>query len=169
MPVLHREGIERLVWHAGQGHAIFLVTGTSLPLAQAVALGLVLRLAVRGVATSIGVCATRLEERDGCWTGRIVGEAIFGEAKARAVRRIAREKGFDLRRSYAYGDAASDRWILETVGQSFAVNPSRDLETIARRHNWSILSWGKREREPAEKARMSQRSIEAVARPGNLE
>src|SRR2546430_9682831 len=53
---------------------------------------LVVRLAARGVTASVGVCATRLEAVDGRWTGRILGEAMFGEAKARRVRQLAHER-----------------------------------------------------------------------------
>jgi len=135
------EGVDQVAWHAQQGHAIVLVSGTLAPLAQEMALALVVRLAVRGIAASVAVCATRLEENDGQWTGRIVGDAMFGEAKERAVRRLAGEKGFELAQCYAYGDCISDRWMLEAVGRPAAVNPSRRLETLARRKRWPVLTW----------------------------
>lgn len=144
LPVPHffAEGVERVAWHAGQGHAIVLVSGTLEPLASAAALALVLRLAVGGVTASIGVCATRLEEADGIWTGRVVGEAMFGEAKARAVKKIAKELQLDLSRCYAYGDGANDRWLLAAVGKPAAVNPSRKLARIAQEQGWPVLHWG---------------------------
>jgi HAD superfamily hydrolase (TIGR01490 family) len=142
VPVLLRhEGLERVAWHTAQGHAIVLVSGTPAPLARNVAVKLGMRLALRGLAGSIEVCATELEERAGCWTGRIVGEAMFGEAKARAVRRLAKERGFDLERCYAYADCASDRWMLQAVGRPVAVNPSWALARIARRCRWTVLRW----------------------------
>jgi HAD superfamily hydrolase (TIGR01490 family) len=133
--------MERIAWHTAQGHAVVLVTGTLAPLANEVALALVLRLAVRGITTSIGVCATRLEESAGRWTGRIVGDAMFAEAKMRAVQQLAKKAGFDLARSYAYGDTASDRWLLGAVGQPVVVNPSRELQRIARMLGWPMLWW----------------------------
>src|SRR5713101_5192034 len=110
------------------------------------ALALVVRLAVRGIKSSIGVCATLLEEAEEKWTGRIVGEAMFGEAKARAVRKLAAEQGLDLARCYAYGDSASDRWLLEAVGKPAAVNASDELARIARKQGWPMLSWEKDKR-----------------------
>jgi alcohol-forming fatty acyl-CoA reductase len=133
--------MERIAWHAAQEHAVVLVTGTLAPLAHEVALALVLRLAVRGITTSVGVCATRLEESGGRWTGRIIGEAMFAEGKMRAVQQLATKAGFDLARSYAYGDTASDRWLLGAVGQPVAVNPSRELQRIARMLDWPVLWW----------------------------
>src|SRR5437764_331249 len=94
------------------------------------------RLAVRGIRVSVGVCATQLEERNGRWTGRIIGDAMYGDGKARAVKRIAAEGAFDLSQCYAYGNCSNDRWMLEAVGQGVAVNPSRRMESLARRRGW---------------------------------
>jgi HAD superfamily hydrolase (TIGR01490 family) len=141
VPRFFRDAVERIAWHAEQGHAIFLVSGTLAPLAQEMALALVVRLAVRGITALVAVCATRLEQREGRWTGRILGDAMFGEAKARAVAQLARCKGFDLAKCYAYGDSWSDRWMLEAVGHAATVNPSWRIERLARRRGWSVLSW----------------------------
>jgi phosphoserine phosphatase len=118
-----------------------LVSGTLEPLASAAALALVLRLAVNGITSSIGVCATRLEEVDGMWTGRVVGEAMFGKAKARVLEKLAEETRLDLSQCYAYGDRANDQWLLAAVGKPAAVNPSRKLERIAREQGWPVLHW----------------------------
>jgi HAD superfamily hydrolase (TIGR01490 family) len=141
LPAFFPDAIHRATWHASQGHAIVLVTGTLEPLAKQAALALTIRLLARGITTSIRVCATRLEETHDRWTGRITGEAIFGQAKARAVQRIAAESAFDLARCYAYGDTASDRWMLGAVGSPAAVNPSRELDRIARLRAWPIFLW----------------------------
>src|SRR5207253_3353549 len=58
-------------------------------LAALAARALEMELAVRGFAMKIRVCSTRLEEMKGQWTGRIAGEAMFGQAKARAVAALA--------------------------------------------------------------------------------
>jgi len=141
LPAFFPEALHRATWHASRGHAIVLVTGTLEPLAKQAALALTIRLLARGITTSIRVCATRLEETHDRWTGRIAGEAIFGQAKARAVQCIAAESGFDLARCYAYGDTATDRWMLGAVGSPAAVNPSRELDRIARLRAWPIFLW----------------------------
>jgi phosphoserine phosphatase len=146
LPGFFPGALDRLARHAAQSHTIVLVTGTLEPLAKQAALALTLRLLIRGITASVGVCATRLEEIDGCWSGRITGDAMFGEAKARVVQRIAACSGFDLAKCYAYGNATDDRWMLGAVGRPAAVNPSRELERIARLRNWPILRW--KENEP---------------------
>ena len=72
---------------------------------------------------------------------------MFGEAKGRAVREMAAEKGFDLAQCYAYGDSVSDQWMLEAVGRPVAVNASWRLKTLACRKSWPALTWA-RERKP---------------------
>src|SRR5712672_4234876 len=143
-PRFFPEGVNQVAWHARQGHAIVLVSGTLAPLAQEMALALTLRLAVRGIGASVAVCATRLEENEGRWTGRILGDAMFGEAKGRAVRRIAAEGGFDLSRCYAYENNENDRWMLEAVGRPTAVNPSRGMERLVGRRGWPVLLWAEK-------------------------
>jgi HAD superfamily hydrolase (TIGR01490 family) len=160
MPVpLYPQAIERVTWHAARGHLIVLVSGTLEPLAERAARALEAEFGARELRRTIRVCSTRLEEKNERWTGRIAGEAMFGEAKARAIRRIAAEADLELRRCFAYGDSASDRWMLEAVGKPAAVNPSNDLARIARRNEWAILRWGK-EKTLTPRTRSAQRSQE---------
>jgi HAD superfamily hydrolase (TIGR01490 family) len=141
VPRFFPAAMNQVAWHAKEGHGIVLVSGTLAPLAEKMALALAVRLAVRGIEASVGVCATRLEEKDGRWTGRIIGDAMFGKAKARAVRRIAGEGGFDLSQCYAYGNCVNDRWMLEAVGRPAVVNASRGIARVARRRGWMALTW----------------------------
>lgn len=145
-PRFFLEGVDQVAWHARQGHAIVLVSGTVAPLAQEMALALTVRLAVRGIAARVAVCATRLEENEGRWTGRIVGDAMVGQAKGRAVLRLAKEEGFDLARCYGYGDSTTDRAMLEAVGRPCVVNPVEGMEKLARRRDWAVLAWADRQR-----------------------
>lgn len=133
--------VDRAAWHVAQGHTIVLVSGTLMPLAVATALLLHVRLLQRGLAANILVLATQLEEANDLWTGKVVGTPMFGRAKARALRQIARQHGFDLSRSYAYANALHDLAMLEANGRPSVVNPSLDLENIAKRRDWPIFRW----------------------------
>jgi phosphoserine phosphatase len=143
VPVFFEEAMKRVVWHGKQGHTIVLLSGTLEPLAREAGRALEAALAERGIYCELYVCATRLEEVDGKWAGKILGEAMFGEAKERAARRIAAELKLDLRRCYAYGDSVSDRWLLGAVGLPVAVNPCRKLARLARMRGWTVLKWEK--------------------------
>jgi HAD superfamily phosphoserine phosphatase-like hydrolase len=166
MPVpvpLYPEAVERVAWHAERGHLIVIVSGTLEMLAERAARLLEAELLGHRLTSKIRLCATRLEEKNERWTGRIVGAAMFGEVKARAIRRIAAEADLDLRRCFAYGDSSSDKWMLEAVGKPTAVNPSNDLGRIAQRNEWAVLLWGE-EKDFTQRTRRAQRSEEAGER-----
>jgi HAD superfamily hydrolase (TIGR01490 family) len=145
-PGFFRDGVNRIEWHARQGQAIVLVSGTLEPLAQEVSRTLEAELAAREVFVAIRVCATRLEESQGRWTGRIEGDVMNGEAKARAVRAAALEMKLDLASCYAYGDSAGDQWMLALAGRPVAVNPREELARLARMRGWPVLHWKREER-----------------------
>lgn len=161
------EAMDCVTWHAKQGHIIVIVSGTLETLAREAAKRLETTLETRGIAGSLHVCATRMEEKAGRWTGQILGEAMIGEAKSRAVRLLAAEMGINLARSYAYGDSAMDRWLLAAVGRPVAVNASKELLRIAQRKNWPTLLWEKRGQE--ESTQSSQRARRSQRRGGERE
>jgi HAD superfamily hydrolase (TIGR01490 family) len=85
------------------------------------------------------VIATRMiAGEDGKYTGEIEFYA-YGETKAKAVRELADSAGYDLSRSYAYSDSATDLPMLEEVGHPYAVNPDRSLRRIAADRGWPVL------------------------------
>ena len=163
-PPFFENGLKRIAWHARKRHLIVIVSGTLVPLAQAAARTLESELATRGTFPAIRVCATRLEEIDGLWTGKILGEAMFGEAKARAAKKIALERKLDLAHCYAYGDSADDRWLLAAVGRPFVVNPSADLARFAETLGWPALSWAGIENE-AQRRRVRKEDVEKKVLP----
>jgi HAD superfamily hydrolase (TIGR01490 family) len=85
-----------------------------------------------------GVIATRMEIEDGKYTGEISFYA-YAENKATAIEELARAKGYDLSRSYAYSDSMTDVHMLEIVGHAYAVNPDRELRRIAASRGWPVL------------------------------
>jgi HAD superfamily hydrolase (TIGR01490 family) len=88
------------------------------------------------------VVATRMDVADGKYTGDIRFYA-YAENKAKAIRDLARKRGYDLARSYAYSDSITDVHMLEAVGHPHAVNPDRELRRIARERGWPILVFDK--------------------------
>ena len=160
LPDFFEEAVEHVLWHARKGHHIVIVSGTLAPLAVRAARRLQNELWKNGADVAVHICATRLEEIDGKWSGKILGAPMFGQAKAMAVRRLANEWRLDLSRCSAYGDSVQDRWMLAAVGQPVAVNPSRGLRRAAKLHGWTVLRWSrvtqpqsKNEREYLERTR----------------
>ena len=133
--------IQCVWWHALRGDSIVLVSGTLAPLAEIAKFALERELLWRGLEVKVSLLATQPEIRDGRWTGRVAGAAMFGEEKAAAIKRFAREQGIALAQCSAYGDSSLDRWMLASVGHPFAINPTRRLRRVARLHGWQMLAW----------------------------
>ncbi|MPZ51677.1 MAG: HAD-IB family hydrolase [Acidimicrobiia bacterium] len=91
-----------------------------------------------------GAIATESEVVDGRYTGRLSSEFCYGIGKVNRVRKLADEKGYDLRLCYAYSDSSSDLPLLELVGHPVAVNPDRTLARTARERNWPIVVFARR-------------------------
>lgn len=130
--LLFEEGIDRVHWHLERRHRVVLVTGTLAPLARAVA---------RHLPCGVEVRATELETTSRHFTGRLRGFHTSSEEKARVVREEAAAYGIDLSESFAYGNAAFDREMLEAVGQAAVVNPSWRLRRLALKQGWAIHCW----------------------------
>lgn len=135
------EAISRLAWHARQGHMLVLVSGTLEPLAHIAAIALECELEARGVETRLQVSATRLEEYFGRWTGKILGNAVYGPAKREATLQFAKRHSIDLRSSHAYGNSIDDSFMLSAVGHAHVVNPNKRLATLANLYDWPVWHW----------------------------
>ena len=69
------------------------------------------------------------------WSAR----SATARARSRPSREVAEWEGYDLGRCYAYSDSASDLPMLEAVGHPVAVNPDRQLESVAHERGWPIV------------------------------
>jgi HAD superfamily hydrolase (TIGR01490 family) len=114
--------------HLAAGERVWLVTATPEELARVIARRLDLT----------GAIGTRAEERDGLFSGRLIGDLLHGEAKAAAVRELAEREGLDLAQCTAYSDSINDLPMLSLVGHAVAINPDSALRDEARRHGWEI-------------------------------
>ncbi|UJP39916.1 HAD family hydrolase [Cellulomonas palmilytica] len=114
--------------HVAAGDEVWFVTASPMEIAGLLA---------RRLGTT-GALGTVAEEHDGFYTGRLVGDMLHGEAKARAVRALAERSGIDLSRSAAYGDSTNDLPLLGTVGHPCAINPDRRLRRHAARQGWPV-------------------------------
>jgi HAD superfamily hydrolase (TIGR01490 family) len=141
VPEFFPAALQRIWRHALRGDTIVLVTGTLAPLAEIVGSALERELLLRGVDTRISVIATQLTIQDGCWTGSVSGSPMFGEAKAAAIREFAQARADYLQECVAYGNHSLDQFMLEAVGNPFAVNPTSGLRRIALRKSWQVVIW----------------------------
>ena len=88
-----------------------------------------------------GSIATELEIKNGFYTGEVVGDICYREIKADRIRKMALLNGYELQKSYAYGNEFADIPLLSSVGIPVAVNPDKKLHSLALQKNWLIEHW----------------------------
>jgi putative phosphoserine phosphatase / 1-acylglycerol-3-phosphate O-acyltransferase len=126
---LHHEVWHLIEAHKRMGHTLVLASSAT-------------RFQVDPMARAIdadAVLCTQIQERDGIVTGRVAGDALWGEAKGNAVRALAGERGIELERSYGYSNGDEDIPFLEAVGLPCAVEPETNLAALAAERGWPIL------------------------------
>ncbi|MCW4385950.1 HAD-IB family hydrolase [Salinibacterium sp. SYSU T00001] len=132
-PRLWPESVGLAREHLAKGHQVWLVTATPSIVAEVIARRL-------GLTGALG---TRLEEHDGCFTGRVLGSFLHGDHKASAARELAARAGSPLTDCWAYSDSRNDIPLLELAGNRVVVNPDLELARHAVKHGWSVMRLNK--------------------------
>jgi HAD superfamily hydrolase (TIGR01490 family) len=132
-PLVYSEALERAAEHHERGERVYIASAA-------------LQEVVEEISRRLGfdgAIASRAEIRDGAYTGRLE-RRLYGDAKADALRELARDEGIDLARSTAYSDSSSDVPFLEAVGHPVAVNPDRSLRRVATERAWPVQRFSHR-------------------------
>lgn len=104
---------------------------------------------VEPIARDLGiehVMCTRMEVKDGVFTGNIEEPACWGEGKAIAGRTFAEPRDIDLSKSYFYTDSAEDMPLMEIVGNPRPINPDTRLAARAFEEEWPIYHFDQSDR-----------------------
>ncbi|WP_433162816.1 HAD family hydrolase [Kribbella sp. CA-247076] len=117
--------------HLDAGERVWLVTAAPVEVARLLARRL-------GLTGALGTVAA---ERDGIYTGELVGDILHGPAKAEAVRALAAHEGLALASCAAYSDSVNDLPMLELVGNPCAINPDSRLRRHAEVAGWRIRDY----------------------------
>ncbi len=127
-PLISKKILKELNYHKNKGRMIILATNSwyemVVPLAKDVGADLVL--------------ATQAQKKKGVFTGSLE-KTCHGKKKMERVIEAAKEHNIDLKKSYAYSDHYSDRWMLSAVGKAVAVRPDRKLRKYAKEKNWRVI------------------------------
>jgi HAD superfamily hydrolase (TIGR01490 family) len=115
--------------HLANGHHVWLMTATPSFLADVIALRL-------GLTGSLG---SRLEVRDGRYTGRIEEAVLHGDEKAAAARGVLVKADANPTDCWAYSDSRHDIPLLSLVGHPVVVNPDPKLAAHARASDWRSM------------------------------
>jgi len=116
--------------HLKDDDLVLLVSSGPLPLLQRTAQEL-------GIEHVVG---TRLEVKDGRYTGRSMRPVCTGKYKSSLTKEYLKDKGLsvDFTSSFAYADSIADLGMLEMVSNPVAVYPDASLEEIALQRGWQI-------------------------------
>ena len=131
LPRLYPKMLQTAHEHQDAGRPIFIVTAASQGTADMLA----------HVLFFDGAAGSKLEERDGVYTGRFDGPFCYGEGKPKRMRELAEARGVDLAESWAYSDSHSDLPMLRAVGHPVAVNPDAELARVAREEGWDVMTF----------------------------
>ena len=96
---------------------------------------------VNPIARDLGiehVMCTRMEVKNGKFTGEMIEPACWGAGKAFAAKELVKEYNLDLAKSYFYTDSAEDMPLLEIVGNPRPLNPDTKLSAAAFQNNWPV-------------------------------
>lgn len=131
LKVLKPGALARIEEHRAAGHRTVLVTGS-------------LDLLVEPLADLFDeVVAGSMVERNGVLTGYLAKPPLVDEARAQWVKKYAEDHGYDLTRSFGYGDSVADASWLGLMGHPYVVNPDIALYRLAKRNHWPIEDWKK--------------------------
>jgi HAD superfamily hydrolase (TIGR01490 family) len=129
-PKVRHNVMERVQEHHRSGHQIILLSGTPLPLLEAIGRQL-------GIEEVVG---TPLITRNGRYTGGSELPVCQGVNKVvRLERHLNDVDDVDWLESWAYADSYTDLHVLERVGHPVAVYPDPLLAGHAREHGWEVI------------------------------
>jgi len=131
-PLIYAEAVELIAEHRAAGRDVIIVSSSGTEVVEPIGERL-------GVDLALG---TQLEIVDGKYTGEITFYA-YAEGKATAIRDLARDRGYDLSRCFAYSDSITDLPMLDAVGHPTAVNPDSGLRAIADERQWPVVDFDK--------------------------
>ena len=129
LPRIYERMLQTAYDHQDEGRKVYICTAATQDMAETLA----------GVLGFDGAAGSKLEKRDGFYTGRFDGPFCYGEGKPIRMREIAERDGIDLATSWAYSDSASDLPMLRAVGNAVVVNPDTELAAVAKQEGWDVM------------------------------
>ena len=116
--------------HRAQRHTLMIITATNSFITAPIAKRL-------GIDTLI---ATTPEQKNGVYTGDIVGVPCYREGKVERLNVWLAENEATLNGSYFYSDSHNDLPLLQRVDNPVAVDADDTLRKYAEDNGWRILS-----------------------------
>ena len=130
-PRLFPQGQAQLDWHRERGDRIVLISASGEHI-------------VKPIAKYMGiddVIAINLAQAEGCYTGKTEGVLSYQAGKVIRLQEWLRNNPHSLDGSYGYSDSINDVPLLNTVANSWAINPGDKLSAIAMQQGWKVVKW----------------------------
>jgi HAD superfamily hydrolase (TIGR01490 family) len=116
--------------HRAQGHTLMIITATNAFITAP-------------IARHFGIdhlLATTPEQRNGVYTGNIVGSPCYREGKVERLTEWLNAHDASLEGSFFYSDSHNDLPLLAHVAHPVAVDPDDTLRAHAERTGWPVIS-----------------------------
>jgi HAD superfamily hydrolase (TIGR01490 family) len=130
-PTERTEVVARLQDHQSKGHLVLLVSAQLYPSLEYLG----------DHYKADGVVGTKVELKNGRYTGKFIPPVITGADKDRYAREFfsTRNIEIDWESSYAYADSITDTGLLNMVGNPVVVHPDARLFALAQSQNWKMI------------------------------
>lgn len=130
-PTERTEVVARLQEHQSRGHLVLLVSAQLYPSLEYLG----------DHYKANGVVGTKVELKNGRYTGKYIPPVITGADKDRYAREFFSNRNIEIdwESSYAYADSITDTGLLNMVGNPVAVHPDARLYTLAQSRNWKMI------------------------------
>jgi HAD superfamily hydrolase (TIGR01490 family) len=129
-PLVRKDVLARVHDHRDRGHRTILVSGTSTPLLEVIALEF-------GIGEVVG---TPLVVRRGRYSGASERPVCQGPGKVELLHtHLGSPQAIDWEQSFAYADSILDLPLLQSVGNPVAVYPDDELREHASAKGWEIF------------------------------
>jgi len=108
---------DKIKWHKEQGHVVIAISGSPIELVREMA----------GKYEMDDFRGTIYKADDhGKYTGEII-PMWDSVSKENALMELKEKYDIDLSKSYAYGDTSGDLTMFKSVGNPYAINPTKEL------------------------------------------
>ena len=108
---------EKIKWHKEQGHIVIAISGSPIELVKEMSEKYNMD-DFRGTIYNY--------DKDNNYTGDVI-PMWDHESKLKSIKELEKKYNIDLENSYAYGDTSGDITMFKSVGNPFAINPTREL------------------------------------------
>lgn len=132
IPTVKKKARDAIAFHRGRGDVLVVVSATVDYIVSAVAQRLDI---VNVIASPMGY------DGNGVMEHRLSGVCPYQVGKEIRIKEFIKERGLDLKGSYAYGDSINDVQMLRLVDHAFAVDANEEFRKSPCFAEFESISW----------------------------